>query len=166
MNLSEEILEQTKTPNPITSKIKYYESSLLIFLYFLQGLVIGLLLETIQLNLKSSFNYSEIGIYLLCSYPFSLKILWSPIVDTYYINKLGLRKTWIIFSQIISSALLIYLSYSVDGMIQEKRIYALAVVCFVLVFCISTQDIAVDGWALSLCGKEVIIFYSEWFISC
>ena len=35
---------------------KLYESSLLIFLYSLQGLVIGIILETMQMNLKSSFG--------------------------------------------------------------------------------------------------------------
>jgi PAT family acetyl-CoA transporter-like MFS transporter 1 len=157
MVIHEENLQEINTQTIISTK-KYYEISLLVFLYFLQGLVFGLLLETIQLNLKSSFSYSEIGIYLMCSYPFSLKILWSPIVDTYYFNRLGLRKTWIIISQLISSLILIYLSNTIEEMIKEKQIYLLGTICFILVFCISIQDIAVDGWALSLCGNDVHIY--------
>lgn len=138
-------------------KSRFYSSSILIFLYTLQGLVIGILLETLQMNLKSNYNYSEIGIFLLCSYPFSLKVLWSPFVDTFYIQKIGLRKTWIIFTQTISSVILLYFSYFIDQILIEKRIFFLSFIAFILMFCIATQDIAVDGWALSLCGKQVSI---------
>jgi PAT family acetyl-CoA transporter-like MFS transporter 1 len=147
------MVEEIKSENKIKSK--FYEASLLIFLYFLQGLICGILLDTMQMNLKLNFSYKEIGIFLMCSYPFSLKIFWSPIVDTYYLKSLGLRKTWIIFTQSISALILIYLGYTLDDMLIEKKIYTLSIVCFLLMFCIATQDIAVDGWALSLCGNDV-----------
>jgi PAT family acetyl-CoA transporter-like MFS transporter 1 len=141
--------------NSKTEPSKLYKASLLIFLYSLQGLVIGIILDTMQMILKKHFHYKEIGLFLMCSYPFSLKIFWSFIVDTYYIKRLGLRKTWVIFSQSISSLILLYLSYHIEGIILDKRIYFLSFMCFMLIFCIATQDIAVDGWALSLFGNNV-----------
>jgi PAT family acetyl-CoA transporter-like MFS transporter 1 len=137
-----------------TSRLK--TTSLLVFLYSLQGLIIGLLLETLQIQLKHDFSYSELGVFLLCSYPFSLKILWSPIVDSYYFTKIGRRKTWVMITQTIAVKILFYMSSNIDEILQEKRIYFLSVLCFLLMFIISTQDIAVDGWALTLCGQEVI----------
>jgi hypothetical protein len=147
----------------------YLVSILLIFLYSLQGFVIGLFLETIQIRLKKDFSFSEVGIFLLCSYPFSLKVLWSPIVDTYYIKSLGLRRTWALFSQLIVSALLYYLSLNINFLIESKKIYGLSFICFVIKFFIATQDIAIDGWANTLCGKDVnylkilLYFYNNIF---
>jgi len=137
-----------------TSRLK--TTSLLVFLYSLQGLIIGLLLETLQIQLKHDFSYSELGVFLLCSYPFSLKILWSPIVDSYYFTKIGRRKTWVMITQSLAVKILFYMSSNIDDILQEKRIYFLSVLCFLLMFIISTQDIAVDGWALTLCGQEVL----------
>ena len=115
-SLSEHNFNQLNVIN--SKKSKRYATELLIFLYSLQGLVIGLLLETLQLRLKTYFNYSEIGIFLLCSYPFSLKILWSPIIDTYYLKSIGLRKTWIILSQLICAAILFLLSMEIDEILE------------------------------------------------
>ncbi len=122
----------------------------------MQGFVIGLFLETIQIKLKKDFSYSEIGVFLLCSYPFSLKVFWSPIVDTYYVRSIGLRRTWAIGTQIISAGLLFYLSGNINLLLDNKKIYELSFVCFLIVFFIATQDIAIDGWATTLCGKDVI----------
>jgi hypothetical protein len=133
----------------------YLVSIFLIFLYSLQGFVIGLFLETLQIRLKREFSFSEVGIFLLCSYPFSLKVLWSPIVDTYYIKSLGLRRTWALFSQIIVSGLLYFLSLNINYLIESKKIYELSFICFIIKFFIATQDIAIDGWATTLCGKDV-----------
>jgi PAT family acetyl-CoA transporter-like MFS transporter 1 len=132
-------------------------TSLLIFLYSLQGLILALLLDTLEIQLKQDFTYSEVGIFLLCSYPFSLKILWSPIVDSYYLKKIGRRKTWVILTQSIVVIILIYLYINVQEILYYKRIYFLTIISFLLMFLISTQDIAVDGWSLTLCGKEVSI---------
>lgn len=164
MTLEVKIIDQTaektqskeKNIKTISDSSKLSKSSLLIFLYFLQGLVIGIVLETMPMNLKKNFHYKEIGFFLMCSYPFSLKILWSFIIDTYYFKKFGLRKTWIILTQSISSLIFFYMSFNIEQIILEKKILFLSVMCFVLIFCIATQDIAVDGWALSLFGNDVI----------
>lgn len=154
-----ENIDTNQTTNGNKSSTKTYislVSILLIFLYSLQGFVIGLFLETIQLRLKKDFSFAEVGIFLLCSYPFSLKVLWSPIVDTYYIKSLGLRRTWAISSQLIVSGLLYFLSYNINFLIESKKIYELSFICFTIKFFIATQDIAIDGWATTLCGKDVI----------
>ncbi len=128
---------------------------LLVFLYSLQGLVIGLFLETFQLRLKKDFSYSEIGVFLLCNYPFSLKVFWSPIVDTYYIKSIGLRRTWAISTQILAFGLIMFLSYNINFVLNEKKIYELTFICFLIMLCIATQDIAIDGWAITLFEKDV-----------
>lgn len=36
------------------------------------------------------------GVFSFVSWPFSLKILWAPIVDSVFIRSVGLRRTWLI----------------------------------------------------------------------
>lgn len=157
-HLKEVIEEEKQNAKPNSSPNSKYiilVSVLLIFLYSLQGFLIGVFLETIQIKLKKDFSYAEIGVYLLCTYPFSLKVFWSPIVDTYYIRSIGLRRTWAIFSQIICSVLLLHLSYTINDLLAHKKIYELTLISFLIIFFVATQDIAIDGWATTLCGKEV-----------
>jgi len=131
-----------------------YNVTLLIILYTLQGLVIGFVLESLTLKLKEDFNYTDIGIYLLCSYPFSLKLFWSPIIDTYYIKLLGHRKTWIFLTHLITGVLFLIFYYKIDHFLKDKEIIKLAFCSFCLMFTIATQDIAVDALALTLMGEE------------
>lgn len=42
----------------------------------------GLIGGAIPLVLKDKYSYTEIGYVSLAIYPFSFKVLWSPLVDT------------------------------------------------------------------------------------
>ena len=46
----------------------------------------GLVFGTIPFLLKGAANvsYTELGLFSLAGYPYSLKLLWSPIVDSFY----------------------------------------------------------------------------------
>jgi len=135
-----------------------YFVTVLIILYTLQGMVIGFVLESLTLKLKEDFNYTEVGIYLLCSYPFSLKLFWSPIIDTYYLKLFGHRKTWILITHMLLGFLFLFLYYYIDTFLKEKQIIKLAISTLCLMFTIATQDIAVDGLALTLMGEKVIFY--------
>ena len=37
------------------------------------------------------------------AYPFSLKLLWAPLVDSLFIAKFGRRKTWLVPTQLLVS---------------------------------------------------------------
>ena len=51
-----------------------------------QGIPMGLVFGTIPFLLKGAANvsYTELGLFSLAGYPYSLKLLWSPIVDSFY----------------------------------------------------------------------------------
>jgi hypothetical protein len=69
---------------------------LLVILYLLQGVPLGLSFGSIPYLLKSKLNYSDLALFSLSSYPYSLKLLWSPIVDSLYFKSFGRRKSWIV----------------------------------------------------------------------
>jgi len=50
--------------------------------------------------LQSRLSFSQIGIFSLATYPYSFKLLWSPIVDSWYSTRLGRRKSWIVPVQV------------------------------------------------------------------
>eukprot|EP01084_Bolivina_argentea_P006754 12781_1 len=108
------------------------------------------------LSENPSFSYSDQAIFSLSSYPYSLKLLWSPnpIADSIYFKKLGRRKSWLFPSQNIMGILMIYISYHIDTWIQNIDINSLTIWCFILIFFTATQDIAVDGWALTILSKH------------
>lgn len=129
---------------------------LLVLLYFLQGVPLGLATGSVPFLLKNHMSYSEIGVFSLASYPYSLKLLWSPIVDAIWSPKVGRRKSWILPIQLLSGIGMLYLGAHVEDMMATvgkdggPTVWNFTWWWFFLVLMCATQDIAVDGWALTL----------------
>lgn len=134
----------------------------LIVLYALQGVPVGLAFGSIPFILKSKASYSQLGVFLLASYPYSLKLLWSPIIDAIYSRKVGRRKSWIIPVQLVSGMTLLYLGLVIDKFMDDpaKNLGTVTFCFFMLIFLCATQDIAVDGWALTCLLPENLSFAS------
>lgn len=114
--------------------------------------------------------YNAQAIFALCSWPFSLKLLWAPIVDACFSKRFGRRKSWVVPIQLLAGALMIGGSDYVEqelgldsiGNVGESPMAAGApmnvkgVTAFfaALFFLMATQDIAVDGWALTMLSKK------------
>jgi hypothetical protein len=73
-----------------------------------------------------------------------------------YSKSFGRRKSWIVPLQLIIGLSLSYVGASIDHILEQENIPVsmLAVGFTLLVFFCATQDIAVDGWALSLLTDE------------
>lgn len=125
---------------------------LLVLLYFLQGIPMGLAMGSVPFLLKKAdASYSAIGVFSLAAYPYSLKLLWSPIVDAVWSPKLGRRKSWILPIQTVSGFSMLYLGSVVNRIMESAAqkdgsgIWNFTYWWFALVFLCATQDIAVDG---------------------
>lgn len=153
-----------KTPAKSTglAKIDRPAFFILVILYLLQGIPVGLAFGSIPFMLKTKLSYSQVGIFSLAAYPYSMKLLWSPIVDAIYSPKIGRRKSWIIPIQIISGFTLIYLGFIIDDLINDPKdnLHAITFYFFLLVFFCATQDIAVDGWALTCLSDKSLSYAS------
>lgn len=134
----------------------------LCILYLLQGVPVGLAFGSIPFILRSKVSYSQVGIFSLAAYPYSLKLLWSPIVDSMYSSKVGRRRSWIIPVQTISGLTLIFLGSRIDRLVEDpaNNLGTITTCFFLLVFFCATQDIAVDGWALTVLSPECLSFAS------
>ncbi|QLI71629.1 uncharacterized protein G6M90_00g090350 [Metarhizium brunneum] len=129
---------------------------LLVLLYFLQGIPMGLAMGSVPFLLKNHMSYGEIGIFSLASYPYSMKLFWSPFVDAVWSSKIGRRKTWIVPIQFLSGFSMLWLGSHVESMMETTgkpggpTVWGFMTWWFFLVLMCATQDIAVDGWALTL----------------
>nr|POE62512.1 putative membrane protein [Quercus suber] len=139
---------------------------LLVLLYFLQGIPMGLAGGSVPFLLKSHMSYGQIGVYSLASYPYSLKLLWSPIVDAIWSSRLGRRKSWILPIQTLSGLGMIWLGTRAEAMMVKAGendgagIWGFTGWWFALVFMCATQDIAVDGWAITLISPSNLSYAS------
>ncbi|KAJ3018474.1 UNVERIFIED_CONTAM: hypothetical protein HDU68_011136 [Siphonaria sp. JEL0065] len=158
-NLDEntEKTERSQKPKGIQSELGDF--ILLVVLYLLQGIPLGLVMGSVPFLLKSKLSYADIALFSLSSYPYSLKLLWSPIVDSIYNKTVGRRKSWIVPIQAITGIFMIILSQSIDVHVdvlstEQVPVTFLAITFASLVFLCATQDIAVDGWALTLLTED------------
>ncbi|XP_063297091.1 acetyl-coenzyme A transporter 1 [Pelobates fuscus] len=136
---------------------------LLFFLYVLQGIPLGLA-GSIPLILQSkNVSYTNQAIFSFVFWPFSLKLLWAPLVDSLYIKRFGRRKSWLVPTQYILGLFMMYLSRVVDDLLGGDHgpdMFALTATFFLFEFLAATQDIAVDGWALTMLSKHNVGYAS------
>ena len=139
--------------------------SLLLFLYVLQGVPLGLA-GSIPLIMQSrKVSYKDQAYFSFVFWPFSLKLLWAPLVDALYVRRFGRRKSWLVPTQYLLGLFMLYLSVTVDSLLQGDGsggpdIFTITAVFFVLEFLAATQDIAVDGWALTMLSRENVGYAS------
>ena len=85
-----------------------------------------------------------IGMLSLLYIPWAFKFFWAPLIDRFYLKKLGRRKTWLLFTQIA-------LVLGVVALALTQFDYGLGVFVIVGLWIstfAATQDIAIDGYTV------------------
>lgn len=99
----------------LKSKRDQQAFALLVVLYLLQGIPLGLTFGTLPFLLKPHLSYSRLAVFALSTWPYSLKLLWSPIVDAWFVPKWGRRKSWVVPVQTIVGLALVFIGSKVEG---------------------------------------------------
>lgn len=116
---------------------------LLTLLGFSSGLPIGLIGGTLQAWMKDlGVDLSIIGLVALVGLPYSLKFLWSPLMDRFVPPWLGRRRGWILICQIALMALLSAMALS-DPLASPLLVSMLALA---VAFFSASQDIVIDAY--------------------
>jgi hypothetical protein len=76
-------------------------------------------LGSIPFILREHLSYSQLATFALSAYPYSLKLIWSPIVDAVYFPSVGRRKSWIIPMQTIIGSLMLWMSFTVQELMDN-----------------------------------------------
>lgn len=131
---------------------------LLTMLYFMQGIVSGLSAAMPLLLQNYGATYTQQAKFSMAIWPFSLKLVWAPIIDSLYSKRFGRRKSWLIPTQCLIGIFMLVLSYYVDlwlsGNGQKPNIEILTILYFGLNFLAASQDVTVDGWAVQLVQRR------------
>ncbi|KAB0800755.1 hypothetical protein PPYR_06494 [Photinus pyralis] len=130
--------------------------ALLLFLYTLQGIPLGLSAAIPMILQNRGVTYKEQAEFSFVNWPFSVKLLWAPIVDCMFSSRIGRRKSWLIPTQYLIGGFMLLLSSQVNRWLGDDghpNIGILTLLFFALNFLAATQDVAVDGWALTMLKK-------------
>jgi len=135
---------------------------LLLFLYVLQGIPLGMAASIPMILQNKNVSYKQQAMFSFVYWPFSMKLLWAPIVDAAYFPQFGRRKTWLVPVQYLIGIFMFIMSMKVDVLLEGEtpNVLLLTVIFFALNFLAATQDIAVDGWALTML-KRVNVGYAS-----
>lgn len=135
--------------------------AVLLFLYVLQGIPLGLAAAIPLILTNKNVSYKQQAEFSFAYWPFSVKLLWAPIVDSLYVASFGRRKTWLVPVQYLIGLTMLVLSFKVDQYLgDEPNVTVLTGMFFFLNFLAATQDIAVDGWALTMLQRHNVGYAS------
>jgi MFS transporter, PAT family, solute carrier family 33 (acetyl-CoA transportor), member 1 len=134
---------------------------ILLLLYIVQGVPFGFFIITLPVMMKKYFTYTELGIIALSTFGYMTKFIFSFVVDTKYIDKIGKRRTWIVPTQIIAGVTMWYLSDNLMNLMEERAVYQITFMFSIVFFWLSLQDIAVDGWALTIVKEKNMSYASS-----
>ena len=129
---------------------------LVLFLGFLSGLPLGLLIDPLNYWLAEiGIKKSTIGLLSLVLLAYSLKMFWAPLVDRLripYFYRIGQRRSWLFLSQVLSFFTIIVIGFQNPS--ENLQIFVIAVI-FLSIFS-ATQDICVDALRIELVNKKEI----------
>lgn len=98
-----------------------YNVIMLIYLYFLQGIPLGLAASMPFMLSSRNVSYADQGKFSFVFWPFSMKLLWAPIVDSIFIKRVGRRKTWLIPVQFLMGLFMISFASTVQNILQDIK---------------------------------------------
>ena len=135
---------------------KYFNKQFAII--FLMGLSSGLPLAltggTLQAWMKSeNVDLGSIGLFAMVGLPYSLKFLWSPLVDQLrlpFLSQLGQRRSWLLLAQLLLCGCLLAMS-----VISPQALMLFVLFTFLAAFAGATQDIVVDAYRIEIAPAEV-----------
>ena len=114
-----------------------------IFTGFTSGLPLYVLVQLVPFWLRAEgIGLKEIGFFTLIGFPYAWKFIWAPLLDRYWMQWLGRRRTWMLAMQIplaISIAALPFFD-------PQTRIWTIAYLAAAIAFFSATLDIALDAY--------------------
>jgi len=115
----------------------------LLLLGFASGLPLFLTSRTLQAWMTvEQVDLAAIGLFSLVGLPYSLKFLWSPLLDRFVPPFLGRRRGWLVLTQVALAGAIAAMA------LQQPRLslQLLAANALVIAFLSASQDIAFDAY--------------------
>lgn len=95
----------------------------LMFLYLLQGIPIGLSYSLPFFLSAQKVSYSNQSLFSLSGWPYSMKLLWAPFIDSFFNRRIGRRKSWLVPVQyLIGTCMLVFANYVHNVLETDKGV--------------------------------------------
>jgi PAT family beta-lactamase induction signal transducer AmpG len=131
------------------------------------GMPLGFITSTLQIFLRGAgVDLRTIGLLSSVSFPWTVKFLWSPLVDRYAFRWPGRRRSWVLLTQLaLALALGVLAAYSARALVPDasgRTVLAagaagvIAVIALAFVFLAATQDIALDAYAVEVLHRDEV----------
>ncbi len=118
---------------------------------FASGLPLALTSGTLQAWMAvSGVNVKTIGLFALMGIPYTLKFLWSPLMDRFTPPVFGRRRGWMLLTQ---AGLMLCIAAMASGDPANSPL-ALAAVALCTAFFSASQDIVVDAYRTDILKEE------------
>ncbi len=131
----------------------YLQPRLLVVLAlgFISGLPLALSASTLSIWLaEAGVSLSAIGLFAAVGTPYTLKFLWSPLIDglklPLFTRVFGKRRGWLIATQLLLIASLIALGFCNPS----ENLLLMAIVALLVAICSATQDIVIDAYRVEI----------------
>jgi len=131
-----------------------------------EGMPLGFVLQTLQVFLRGAgVSLRAIGLLQAVSLPWTLKFLWSPLVDRYTWPWPDRRRSWVLAMQLALAAGMGALAafvarhLSVEGgraVLLPGAAFGIAVLALALAFFSATQDIALNAYAVEILEPDEV----------
>ncbi|WP_210415668.1 AmpG family muropeptide MFS transporter [Bdellovibrio sp. ZAP7] len=124
---------------------------IILFLGFASGLPLALTGGTLKTWLaREQVDISTIGYFSWVGLSYSLKFLWSPLLDRYTLFKVGRRRSWMMATQVALMASLFFL-----GTLNPlNNLSLMAIMAVLIAFFSATQDIAIDAYRREILSNQ------------
>lgn len=121
----------------------------------------GLAFGTIPFLLKEhGASYADLATFSFASTPYSVKLFIAPIVDSLYNRRFGRRKSWIVPVQLVIGLTTFTLSNLIQNWVLQGVVSKLMPTFLIIIAMTATQDIAVDGWSLTMLSHKNVAYAS------
>src|SRR4051812_17908015 len=129
--------------------------ALMVGLAFSTGLPYLLVLPTLALRLREAgIAVTYIGLFSWLGFAYSLKFLWSPVIDGVDVpilaRFLGRRRAWLIVCELFTAAALLGIGFSDPA----TGLAWTALFTFLAAFGSATHDVVTDGWRIDAAPDE------------
>ncbi|MGH1469586.1 MAG: AmpG family muropeptide MFS transporter [Cellvibrionaceae bacterium] len=129
---------------------------------FVSGLPYYILASLVPAWLRTEgVGLKEIGLFTLINLPFTWKFFWAPFMDRFELPFLGLRRGWMLLTQI---ALLVTIT-AIPMVDLSISIWSVAYLAFAVAFFSASQDIVLDAYRREILPDEELGFGNSVFVN-
>ena len=135
--------------------LSFGQAATFVFIHYMAiGIVQGYYIS-VQFSLQAhGAGDEDQSIMTMAIYPYSFKFLFSPLLDRFFIRKVGRSKTYIILGGLVAALIFFFLGNSIESMVKNLKVVPLTLLFGAIHLVLCIVQIAGEAWILTMFDKE------------